>query len=252
MSYIVILVCGAFVIYMLYNIFMLSKRNKKNKRLIALFDYFENEDVYFKTCDEFINGINDDEFKVKGYVLKLWGACFYKHYEMIDDILNNIDINKFVYKKSKLDGLEINEDSIFYLCIACNNVLYAYNELEQINKIHEFINKYDDILKDQLVYAIGEQNYHFYMNIDDRGKTFYEKVLNGEYSEYKYSRQLILLFKNICTTHLASLYLSENNNEKYLELENDLREFNNSKLGKRYIAELNIELKKEESEESNA
>lgn len=247
MSYIIILVFGSFIIYMLYNIFMLSKRNNKNRRLIALFDYFDNEDVFFKTCDEFINGINDEEFKVKGYILKLWGACFYQHYDMIDDILHNIDINKFVYKKGKIDGLEINEDSIFYLCIACNNILYANGNMEQLNKLHDFVKLYADALKDQLPYAIGEQAYRYYNDIDDKGKTFFVKVLNGEYSEYRYSKQLILLFKNICTTHLARIYLDEDDKEGYQSLLNDLQEFNKSKLGKRYIQELKIELNNEES-----
>ncbi|MCI5774525.1 MAG: hypothetical protein MR210_08190 [Erysipelotrichaceae bacterium] len=247
MSYIIILIFGVFIVYMLYNIFLLSKRNNKNRRLIALFDYFENEEVFFKTCDEFINSVQDAEFKVKGNVLKLWGACYYKHEEMIKPIIEQIDIEKLIYKKGKLDGLEINEDSIFYLCIACPNILYANKNEEDLRYLHDFVMKYADALQERFAFAIGNNAYLYYIGSEDKGKAFFEKVYAGEYGEYRYSKQLILLFKNVCLAHLARLYLDENNDKGYQELLSELQEFNKSKIGKRYLEELDIKLNKEES-----
>ena len=92
-----------------------------------------------------------------------------------------------------------------------------------------------------MLYTLSKENEKFYKNEDDLGKSFYEKVLNGEYSEYKYSKQLIGLYKNIISAMLAAIYKKEDNTEKFKEILLDVREFAKTPLGDRWIKELGLD-----------
>lgn len=242
MSTAINIILGLFVIYMVINIMLLSKRNNKNRRLLTLFDNFDNENVFFKVCDEYLDSIKDDEFITKGKILKIWAKIYYNQYDEVESLINELDLKTLCNQKSKRNnGLDLNEDSFYYLYVAIPNLLYANERLDLIEVLHNKLKEIEDICANRFIKVIGDNCYKYYKKTDDLGRTFFEKVRNLEYDGYAYSKQLIALFKNICTTMLARIYLDENN-EKYDELKADIKEFYKTKAGTRMINELKIEV----------
>ena len=75
MNTIVNIILAIFVAYMIINIMFLSKRNSKNRRLLTLFDNFDNESVFFKVCDEYLNSIKDKPLHII-YTKIMWEVYF--------------------------------------------------------------------------------------------------------------------------------------------------------------------------------
>ena len=112
MNTIVNIILAIFVAYMIINIMFLSKRNSKNRRLLTLFDNFDNESVFFKVCDEYLNSIKDKEFITKGQILKICGKSYYHQFDEIPALIKELDLMTLCDTKSKRNnGLDLNEDS---------------------------------------------------------------------------------------------------------------------------------------------
>lgn len=237
-----IIICIGLIGYMSYNIFMLSKRNKKNRRLITLFDTIDNEEVFFKMCDEFIDGVNDEEFVTKGLIFKLWGLARYQHFDKFIETLDKVNLSTMIYHKQRLDGAELNEDSFYYICIGIPHLLYINKRLDLLKLVEDKIASVSCNIDNRLVKVIGDNNYKYYYHKDDLGRGFYEAVLEGDYSQYKYSKQLIGMFKSIVSCMLGRIYLDNDEKDKYENVKPDIINFNKSKLGKNLISELNLDI----------
>lgn len=242
MSTIINVILALFVAYMIINIMFLSKRNNKNRRLLTLFDNFDNESVFFKVCDEYLNSIKDQEFITKGQILKICGMSYYHRFDEIEKTINELDLMSLCNTKSKRNnGLDLNEDSFYYLYVAIPNSLYANGRVDLIEVLHNKLQEIDEICSTRFIKNIGDNCYRYYTKTDDLGKSFFEKVRNLEYDGYAYSKQLIALFKNVCLAMLARIYLDENN-DKYNELKDDVKEFYKTKASKRLLDELKMDI----------
>ena len=246
-------VCIVLIVVMGLQIFKLSKRNKKNKKLIKVVDHMHEEDEFFSACSELIETINDREFEAKGRVLQLWGAVLYNKEELFHSTLQELNLEDLILhdaKNPKKNGIDFNEDSFFYLYLACPNRLFYMNRMDLIDELWDKMDTVDEDLKNYLVCEIGKQNRMFYKADMSTCTDFYQKVLDGNYSEYKYSKQLIGLYKDVITCMLARVYQDQENKEKYDELSADLKEFNKSRLGDRFIKELNLSVPEDKKEDT--
>ncbi len=247
------LVCIVLIVVMGLQILKLSKRNKKNKKLIKVVDQMHDEDAFFRSCSEMIETIKDKEFEAKGRVLQLWGSVLYNKEELFHSTLEQLNLDDLILrdeKNPKKNGIDFNEDSFFYLYLACPNRLFYMNRMDLMDELWEKLDTADDDLKNYLVCEIGKQDRLFYKG-DRTGCTeFYKKVLDGNYSEFKYSKQLIGLYKDVITCMLARVYQEQNDTAEYEELIPDLKEFNKSRLGDRYIQELNLSIPEDKKEDS--
>ena len=77
-SFLFNLVMFAISAYMLYRIFMLTGRQKSNKKMLAILDQFDDEQGFFEAANQFIETEKDAEFVQKVSVLRLWGDTFYE------------------------------------------------------------------------------------------------------------------------------------------------------------------------------
>ena len=247
------LVCIVLIVVMGLQILKLSKRNKKNKKLIKVVDQMHDEDTFFRSCSEMIETIKDKEFEAKGRDLQLWGSVLYNKEELFHSTLEQLNLDDLILrdeKNPKKNGIDFNEDSFFYLYLACPNRLFYMNRMDLMDELWEKLDTADDDLKNYLVCEIGKQDRLFYKG-DRTGCTeFYKKVLDGNYSEFKYSKQLIGLYKDVITCMLARVYQEQNDTAEYEELIPDLKEFNKSRLGDRYIQELNLSIPEDKKEDS--
>ncbi len=236
--------------YMLYRIFLLTGRQKSNKKMLAILDQFDNEEEFFAAADQFIETEKDAEFVQKVSVLRLWGDTFYERDAEFKKHLEELSIDTLLNPDGKNKGFNQNEDSFFYLYMALPNRLY-YRKAEGLRRLlHEKLSAYDEANAKVLLKKIYEENKKYYDNTDDRGRAFIESFLEGEYGGFKYSKQLIGLYKHCEEALLATMYQEENNTERYEECMEDLKSFGtNTRLGIRWLKELGLSYPEEPEEE---
>lgn len=224
---------------MLFMIFKMGQRNRKAKKLVDLVNIFDNKEIFFKETDFYIETINEDEFVSKALIFKIWGLIYYEKYDEIIDTAKRIDFTKLIKKSKKGYSVELNEDSMYYYLLACQNALYSKNKIDLMKQLDDLFNIKEEV-KDTLVYALYEANKKFYYKEDDLGEKFYKDILDGNYNQYDYSKRLIGLYKNITTVMLSRLYIDKDRLEEFDKLKEDLKFFSKSKIGKRFIQELKI------------
>ena len=105
--------------------------------------------------------------------------------------------------------------------------------------------EYDDKLQGQLVREISLNIDKYYAGTEDKGLSFYEKVLNGDYGEYTYSRTMIGIYKSIVNAMAAELYKENGRDDKYQEAEEMLKDFYQTGVGKRWINGLGLQVEEE-------
>ena len=235
------------LVFMLVRSYNIIKLGKKNKVVVEALQKVADETEF----DEFIDQNQktaDEVVKNKLNVIKLWGKAFHKHAEEYDNILEDTNLD-YLFREGK-NGLTIesNEDAFFYLSLAIPNMLYGNGLNEERKKVWEKLNTKKDLLDDQLVVKIGEACEKYYDGIGDKGQSFFEKVLEGDYGEFKYTKSLIGLYKEICTTMLYKIY-DEKNDERKEECKPTVELFATRGVGDRWLHAMNIELEKEEETE---
>jgi hypothetical protein len=235
---------------MFYRVFQLSGRGRLNKEMLKILDKMDDRDAFFANADEFINVSKDPEYGQKVRVLRLWGDVFYERDEEFKEHLEDLNIDILLQPTKKNQGFANNEDSFFYLYMAIPNRL-NWRRRNDLRRLHEEkIAAYAEVNGDTLLKAIHDENRKFYDRTDDRGQAFIKQLLAGEYAGYRYSKQLIGLYKNCEEAILAAQYRDEGNTEGYEECLKDIHNFaTNTRLGMRWLKELHIELPKEEEEE---
>ncbi len=232
----------AFILSMAIAFVILIRRNMKNKKIVECVEAFDNEEVFFNKIDNYIEIEKDIEFKMKGKVLKLWGCVKYDHKENIEPLLNEIDCKPLYQRKGKYNKTKasLNEDSFYYLCLACCNTLYGRKDNDLLMKFKEKLVDLDQDLNHLLVYQLSMHGFKLYQDEDDLGEEFFSNVLQGDTGDYHYAKQLIGIYKDICAAYLTRIYFIQNRVEEYEVLKEDMQRFYRSGLGRRYVTELEI------------
>lgn len=243
------------MIFLIIRIIMMQRRTKKNQELIEAVQSVNDEDVFFDKIDTLIKHLEDkkeEEFIVKAKIVKLWGLVYHNKFDEFEKLLPEIDANKLiVQKEGKPVDIELNEDSFFYLYIAIPEMLEAKNRTDLRKKLEAKTAEYDSLLNMHLVKAISYSLRKYYNHEGDRGLSFYEKVLSGDYGEYTYAKSLIGMYKSILNAQAAKLYLEKNDQEKFNNCMELLRDFKETSVGLRWLNDLGLTsyIKDEEEEE---
>jgi hypothetical protein len=245
---IVLLVITAFLAF---RVLKMSGRNKQNQKMLAILDSFDDRETFFRDADAFIAEHDGEEFCHKVCVLRLWGDAFYERDEEFKAHLSELNIDGLLNPDGKGKGYDVNEDSFFYLYLAIPNRLYYRKRDDLRSMIYEKMSAYDTVNENALLRLINLENRKFYDNKEDRGKAYIRSLLDGEYGGYKYSRQLIGLYKHCEEAILAVILRDEGNNEGYEECMSNIDNFaKTTRLGKRWCKELGIEIPEEETEDT--
>ena len=100
MSALVTGICLLMIVYMVYRIIVLLKRNKANKKLISLVNSFNDEQAFFAKCEE-LTGVADPEMAAKAFVIQFWGAVRAKKYDLAAQALERLKIGDLLPAKEK-------------------------------------------------------------------------------------------------------------------------------------------------------
>lgn len=230
----------AVMIFMIVRIVVTNKIVKKNRRIIDLLGMIEDEELFFSTADDIIATINDPAYETKTRVVRLWGLVYHNRLDEFADALSQIDIGKLFAMKKGSVSIEHTEDSFFYILLSIPNLLYGKNNTECRALIDEKISAYDAQLDGQLIYDIYKNCNLFYDNKEDRGEQFFRNVDEGNYPGYKYSKQLIGLYKNICDTMLAKILSDRGESTK--DLMEFIMPFAERTVGNRWVRSIGLNL----------
>ncbi|MEF9893520.1 hypothetical protein [Anaerorhabdus sp.] len=241
-SFLINVALVVFILSMAIAFVFLIRRNTKNKKIVECVEAFDNEDVFFNKIDNYIELEKDNEFKMKGKILKLWGCVKYDHKDSIEPLLNEIDCTPLFEKKGKYNKTKasLNEDSFYYLCLACCNTLYGRKDHDLLMKFKEKLDDLDQSINRLLVYQLSMNGFKLYQGEEDLGEEFFSNTLQGDTGDLHYAKQLIGIYKDICAAYLTKIYFIQNRSEDYEAIKEDMQRFYRSGLGKRYLTELEI------------
>lgn len=239
----------AVALYMLWKMLNMNKRNKKAKVIIDIVNSVEEKEIFYEKADAMIHG-DDIEFSNKAKVVKLWGMAYHNDLKHFNEVLNDIQIDFLIGEKKGKADIEPDEDSFFYLYLAIENMLEGIKRRDLRKLIDSKMQAYDEKLNDQFCKNLHDALTSFYDETGDRGLAFYEKVLSGDYGDYRYARSMIGLYKSIANAHAAVLYKENGNTEKYNECVPFLENFMEYGVGQRWLKVLKITLPKKEEEKN--
>ena len=228
--------------YLVIKMFISSKRNGKNKMIIDAVRLINEKEVFFNRVDQLISTVNDPEFANKGRVLKLWGCAYHQDFSEFDSTLQDLDIDSLIEDKKGVKSIDTNEDSFFYLYLAIPNVLHHVGRDDLRTTMHAKLQPYEELLGNQLTKALSDQFDKYYDSVDDRGQTFFEKLLEGDYEGYIYSRTMIGIYKNLANATLYKIYQDQAKFDQLEDMKPMLEKFAETGVGKRWIQSLDITL----------
>lgn len=250
MDFLINVILFVIAVVMMVKAMTLNKRNKKGKAVIDIVNSVDDEELFRQKADAMIQG-DDIEFAQKARVLKLWGMAYHHNFRGFESALNDINVDLLIREKNGRVNIEPDEDSFFYLYLAIPNLLEGAKRKDLRMKVDEKMKAYDKLLSSHFCMRLHEAVTKFYDHQDDRGLSFFEKVLDGEYGDYVYAKSMIGLYKSIATTHAGVLYKEEGNTEKYEECLPYIENFGEYGVGKRWLKALKFTLPKKKEEESD-
>lgn len=239
--------------YMVIRTIRLSMKNKKNNRLLKILGEINQEEQFFKDADQVISTDTDKEFAAKIEVLRLFGDAYYRKEAAFRQHLATLNVDTLMHPQNgKSHGFSENEDSFFYLYTAIPNSLYSSGRNDLRRLLDEKMEPYREENADTLLVHMHDSFAQYYEKQGDLGRKFCQDVLNGDYGQFRYNKQLIGLYKDMMITMLCRIALDENNAEEAASWKESLKNFSETRLGARWMKELNVSLEENKPEENGS
>lgn len=229
--------------------FSLFKSYKHNKEYIAAYqDVLHNEENCYERICNYIDNEDLESYQNKARIIKLY--CELNNDINYKNTLDVLDIKSIYYSKDKIDNdcLKYNTDSFIFLMLV-ETKAYEKDKAEVIDALVKQINNLPE-LENRLETKQIKEIANALIDGEDKGSNFLHQLINGEYTDYAYDKNLITLYKRIGASILAF------NNEEFDEyFVNDLYDFAKSLIGQNMLKSLGLfdkySQKPEEIQESN-
>lgn len=224
----------AMLIFICVKNFSLLKRYKFNKKYIECYrTVLNNDENVYEYVSDYINSVNKEEYLNKTKVLKLFVEV--KNGLDYKETLNSLDLRKIYYDGNKFDrNLVVYNSDTFVFIMMVMIKAYARLELEVIITLNEKIKELTDLvtqLEYQEVLAVGDA----LLLKNDNGIEILNCLLNGEYTKYRYDKNMIGIYKRIAAAILSFLSQEISDYDK-----EDLGTFGKSLIGKEVLNDLKI------------
>ena len=243
----------ALVIYFMIRIILLSQKNGKTKGLIEVIRFVDDENQFNDRIIALEDQFRDKnvEFFQKTQVLKLWGAANHGRTTSFSSVLEKLQPEKLI-QHNKGTSIAENEDSFFYLYISIPNILYGQNQLELMEELFQKLSSISEQLSSEMVVQLGLQAKKYYQGQEDFGKSFYQSILEGDYETLTYSKNMISVYKSVCSSLLAKIAQEENDIEGLKAQMETVNHFNTLGVGQRFLNHLSFQMPKEEVKEESS
>lgn len=238
------------MIYMIYRMLSTTKTVNRRRSVISVIQKIENRDEFMKAADDLIATANNPGIEAKTRVIRIWGEIFHKEFDNIEKELEELNLDPLFIDRKGVINIEADEDTFFYFLLAIPNMLYGNDQNELRLKFEEKTKLYESKLEGQLIKAVADNCNLYYDGKDDLGEAFFKNVDEGEYPGFRYSKQMIGIYKNICDTMLCRILADRGEeNESYTMY---TKEFAKTGVGNRFIRMLKLDIKPDEEETEDA
>ena len=231
--------------YMVINMIRNSRQRTQNQSLVSVINAIQDPDEFFRKADEMIETSETELYINKGRVLKLWGSAYHERYDMFQEVLNTIDTNALISRKNGTVSILSSEDSFFYLYLAIPNILEGNKQRAYREMLAEKLAPVSEELKNQMVVQLSGYCDQYYREEGDKGLSSFEKILEGDYEGVDYSKNLIGLYKMVCSAMCAKIYEVENNTEKYEEVLPMTQSFAKTGVGRRWLKSIDLQIEEQ-------
>ena len=235
------------IVYMAAQILLMKKGAQHGRYLNNMLQNFSDEEKFFEAAEDAMNNEKDPEYLEKAKIMKAWGEVFYDRIEDYKKTIDSVNLQTLV-SNGKRSRVAENEDAFFYLYLIIQNHLYGKGRMDLLKDLQNMLKTVDAPMQDMLILAMNQANTKFYYKEDDLGEAFYQSVLEGDYGQYKYSKQLIGIYKSMVSAMLAAVYKEKGEDAKYDAMKEELEFFTDMPLGQRWIQELGLPLPKKEDD----
>ena len=235
MEYMLYVVMLGLLAYVIYRNYKLIGRYRHNKEYIESYkDMLEGKEGTYERVCRYVETETQPEFHNKGLILKLYLEL--EQGKDYDQSLKELDLRSIFYNNGKFvkQSMNINVDVFIWVYIVMAKARQL-SKLDVLNTIYEQFLSMEEDLGNRLEYGLVKAIYASLCEKEDGGVKFLSDLLEGNYSEYAYDRNLIVLYKRMAAAVLA--YGGEPLDEFY---HNDLRDFAKSAIGKIFMKALEI------------
>lgn len=233
MNYLLYAALIALLGYVIYHNVTVIMSYRHNKEYIECYQaMLSNEEGVYERINRYIDEQKEPEFINKGRILKLYCA-------LRDDLdysktLEDLDLKQIFCPNGRLSKkkIDINSDIFIwiFMCLGLARNLSRFDVLEALNE------KLNDLnMDDRLEIKEAKAIYKALSESDTSGVDFLNDILQGNYVDYEYDKNLISLYKRIAACTLA--YSGEPIEDYYKE---DLRSFASTLIGQGYMKSLEI------------
>lgn len=231
------------------NIFRMRKENLVNKKLLDILRDFNNRERFKEKLNAAFTAENKPSETAKLQALRIWGGAFHDDDEMFEEGLANLDLRNLIQMNGKKSRTGMNESAFFWIYLFTPNHLYSKKRTDLMERLYAKLDSISDLMKDEMVKQLGDANRKFYEGKEDRGLSFYERVMEGDYADINYFKELIGLYKQIISAMSAKLYEEVGKTDDFEACVPMLKEFGDTPLGTRWMKEIGLVLPEEEKPE---
>ena len=222
------------LLYTGYRNVTLLKRYKKNQEYIECYKaILRGDENAYERISAFIDSQKDPEFAGKARFLKLYVELDKKL--PYQETLNAINLKDVFYKKDKPDKNKyaLNCDLFvwIYIVMAKARQMSGFDVLNELYEKVVSLKEMDDCVE----YRAAQALYEALCEKEDGGVKFFTDLLEGNYIDLRYDKNLIGMFKRFAAATLA--YSGEPMEEYFKQ---DLHSFAETLIGKTYLETLGI------------
>lgn len=231
-NFIIIILLALIFMYSLFMNFKLIKRYSSNKEYVECYKAMNYKDEGCKErIEKFINETKTDLFKNKARVLLL--CCRLDDKQDYGDILNELDLRSVFYVKNKFSAKETDLNSDIFIWVIEAMIKAKKNKDKKlIEGLYAKFNGCDELesyAEFRTVSAVKNAL------LDKSDIKWFHDLLDGEYTDYKYDKKLIGIYKRISSCMCA--YFKESIDEYFVS---DLGKFKNTMIGANIMKDLGI------------
>lgn len=239
----------ALMIYLVVRMMIMQKSNKRMDKVINVVRLLDKENDFFQAVDTEIEASTTLEQKTKFQILKLWGTAYHNRYEEkdFDGQLAAIDLENLKQEKKMSE-----DDSFFYYFLAIPNILQKDGQEDRIKAMYDHLGGDLAWYQTRLDYQLSLACLKFYNKEDDLGRAFFEKVMDGDYQDMVYSKQLIGLYKQLTSAMLVKLYEDNGEQDKMDEMMSVAKEFNQTRIGEAWLKNIGVHMADEKKDEAES
>lgn len=238
------IVCFIIMIILIVQMIAQAKANKTIQPIINLIRKIDDRDAFLEGCDSGIAKAKSEMEKTKYQVLKLWGLSTYGMYEEYDELLPQVNTAALLGNKKAP-----NDDSLFYMVLAIPNILQKNHDEERADALLAKVKNEVSGAERRLDYQVGMACLDAYFDRNDKGVSFFEGVMDGDYGDYDYQKNLISLYKEVVAAMLYKHYSVTGESEKLEDVKPMAESFNETRIGETWLKNIGAEMPSETEEE---